>query len=230
MRSPSQLMLEGDKTTLIKKKMERRDRPYHQTDHHHPQPRPLLKQFDRLQFVHFFLQTIIFCFPSRCHKQRCDNHVGCCQEKGLTGHMLKLMGNIFAARQEAFLTLMEREGVGVLGGRLDHGSLVPKLLWSFSSLHCHPEPLLAPLSLSSFFPFTALHHPSQAFPFVCLPDPPIPKLLTYQSSTPLSLLLSFLFPSLSQLFLKCCLTKCSLVCLCSIPWTCLSPAPQIFLQ
>lgn len=30
------------------------------------------------------------------------------------------------------------------GGRVEQGSLVPKLLQSFSSLHCHPEPLLTP--------------------------------------------------------------------------------------
>lgn len=104
------------------------------------------------------------------------------------------------------------------GGRGDHGSLVPKLLWSFSCLHCHPEPLLAPLCLASFFPFTALHHRSRAF-LLSAPLPTEPSYLpafntsfqllcTVLLSSSLLCLLSFVFHSKSYLCLK--LTKCSL--------------------
>ena len=79
------------------------------------------------------------------------------------GRMLKLMGNVSPTPREAFLTLMERRGV-------KQGSLVPKLLWSFSSLHCHPEtPLTPPVSpLSS--PSLPSSLPSSS-PFFCPPPP-----------------------------------------------------------
>lgn len=134
--------------------------------------------------------------------------------------MLKLMGNILSTQREAFLTLMEWGHEMKQGGRGDHGSLVPKLLWSFSSLHCHPEPLLAPLCLASFFPFTALHHRSQAF-LLSAPLPTEPSYLWAFNtsfkllcivllSSSLLCLLSFLFSSKSYLFLKHRITKCSL--------------------
>lgn len=80
------------------------------------------------------------------------------------GHMLKLMGNILLAQQEAFLTLMERgtRGGGEEGGTARFtGSQTPVEL----QLHCHPEPPLFPpvsplsspslpsIALSSFLPF-----------------------------------------------------------------------------
>lgn len=66
------------------------------------------------------------------------------RREGLMGCMLKLMGNTSQTHQEAFLTLMEKgRGWWVRGGVMQ-GSLVPKLLQSFSGLHCHPETSLTP--------------------------------------------------------------------------------------
>lgn len=58
---------------------------------------------------------ILFGFPQRAITAQDAT------EKGLTGRVLKLMGNVWPARQEAFLTLMERGmrrgGVGGGGDR-----------------------------------------------------------------------------------------------------------------
>ena len=103
------------------------------------------------------------------------------------GRMLKLMGNASPTHQEAFLTLMERGGEERRAGGVEQGSLVPKLLQSFSGLHCHPEtpltPPVSPLSSPSLPSSTAL----KLLPFLCVssaPPPPPLNALTYWPLTP----------------------------------------------
>lgn len=87
------------------------------------------------------------------------------------------------------------------GGRVEQGSLVPKLLWRFSSLHCHPEPPLTPPVLPLSSPSLPSSTTSQAFRLSFV-RPPLhqPKPLTYWPLTPppgLSVLFYLFFSSRS---------------------------------
>lgn len=108
---------------------------------------------------------ILFCFAKRFHGAQNNNGAGH-YGGGLMGRMLKLMGNALPSHRETFLTLMERGMSRVEVGGAEQGSLVPKLLQSFSGLGCHPEtPLTPPVSpLSSLS--TAPPPPSLCASFV----------------------------------------------------------------
>lgn len=118
-------------------------------------------------FIVSVLCKILFCFAQRFHGAQNNNGAGH-YGGGLMGRMLKLMGNASPSHREAFLTLMER---GMSRGEVrgvEQGSLVPKLLQSFSGLHCHPEtpltPPVAPLSSPPLPSCTTL----KLLPFFCV--------------------------------------------------------------
>lgn len=118
-------------------------------------------------FIVSVLCKILFCFAQRFHGAQNNNSAGH-YGGGLMGRMLKLMGNASPSHRETFLTLMERGMSRVEVGGVEQGSLVPKLLQSFSGLRCHPEtPLTPPVSpLSSLSTAPPTPHSSFRLSFV----------------------------------------------------------------
>lgn len=90
---------------------------YHWADRRPPrQYRLILTSFYAFEMLFHALENIILFAMKENSPRKGNNSVGHYKER-LMGHMLKLMGNILPARQEAFLTLMERatRGGGVEG-------------------------------------------------------------------------------------------------------------------
>lgn len=90
---------------------------YHRADRRPPRQWCLiLTSFYAFEMLFHALENIILFSIKENSPRKANNSVGQHKER-LMGHMLKLMGNILPARQEAFLTLMERatRGGGVEG-------------------------------------------------------------------------------------------------------------------
>lgn len=134
-------------------------------------------------FIVSVLCKILFCFAQRFHGAQNNNSAGH-YGGGLMGRMLRLMGNASPSHRETFLTLMERGMSRVEVGGVEQGSLVPKLLQSFSGLRCHPEtpltPPVSPLSSLSTAPPPPHTHHTQAFAFLLCGN----VVLTYWPLTP----------------------------------------------
>lgn len=124
---------------------------------------------------------ICFCFPYRFHRTQRRT-----LQRRVNGLHVKAHGKRIADTPGGFPHIDGEGGEERRAGGVEQGSLVPKLLQSFSGLHCHPEtpltPPVSPLSSPSLPSSTAL----KLLPFLCVSSPPPPPLnaLTYWPLTP----------------------------------------------
>lgn len=119
---------------------------------------------------------ICFCFPYRFHRTQRRT-----LQRRVNGLHVKAHGKRIADTPGGFPHIDGEGGEERRAGGVEQGSLVPKLLQSFSGLHCHPEtpltPPVSPLSSPSLPSSTAL----KLLPFLCVSSSPPPPTSTKRS-------------------------------------------------
>lgn len=150
----------------------------------HSRHSPCLPSFTLVVAKLFFLFSAnIILFSIRIPRNTKQYQRGALQRR-VNGPHVKAHGKRNADMPGGFPHI-DRGGWQVEGWGVEQGSLVPKLLWSFSSLHCHPEspctPPVAPLSSPSL-PFTSA---LRFFAFLFSLSSPTLNAFTYWPLTPL---------------------------------------------